>query len=102
MKVTFRVDGGLAPLPGLDHPVTFDTETLPQGEAAALKGLVKGALPVKKAPRRPPGPDARHYTIEVDDEGRHEVLIASDPVDDRPLAALVEHLRACARRAASR
>lgn len=92
MRVRLRIDGGFAHIPGLARPVIVDTETLDAEAAGALRRLCADIDNVAQA--RPEteatvAPDARRYRIEIESgEGRRE-LVASDPVTDPAVAALI-------------
>ena len=99
MRIDFRVDGGLAAFPGLARTVRIDCDALPKAQAAHLRELVQRAdffgLP-SRAPG-PPRPDARAYTIEVDDGRQCKSVTVNEPIDDVPLRELVAELRTRAR-----
>ena len=99
MRIDFRVDGGLAAFPGLARTVRIDCEALPLADAARLQELVRsagffGLLSGHAASGRP---DAREYTIEVDDGKQCRRVTVTEPIDDGPLRELVAELRTHAR-----
>lgn len=99
MRIDFRVDGGLAAFPGLARTVRIDCDALPRAQAAHLRELVQRAdffgLPSRAAV--PDRPDARAYTIEVDDGRQCKSVTVTEPIDDVPLRELVAELRTRAR-----
>ena len=92
MRVRLRIDGGFAYLPGLARPVIVDTDALDAAAAAELRRLCANIDVAASAPPAtglPATRDARRYRIEIDaSDGRRE-LIATDPVSDPALAALI-------------
>jgi hypothetical protein len=102
MRVQFKMEGGLAYLPGLSRPSTMDTAQMPAEEAGELERLVNAAgffnlPPVVGAPARGAA-DYRQYTITVETpEGAHTVRVV-EPVADPALQALVAYLRGRSRR----
>ncbi|MBS0320972.1 MAG: hypothetical protein JSR18_10565 [Proteobacteria bacterium] len=96
MKVTMRVDGGLAAFPGLRKPVTVDVATLPVARRERLQRAVAAAdFFARSARPARPAPDARAYTIEIDDGTRSHTLALAEPIADPALQALVDAIRAC-------
>lgn len=103
MRIDFRIDGGIAAFPGLAKPVTIDCDSLAPAEAARLRELVRRADFFE----RPAGssrsnlPDARRYTIAVDDAGRCSTVTVAEPIADPALSELVAELRTHAKAARS-
>ena len=96
MRIEFRMDGGLGAFPGLARPVSIDCDALPSAQTARLRALVDRA-DLAAAPRksRPAvAPDARTYTITVDDGGECRTATISEPIADAALRDLVAELRA--------
>jgi hypothetical protein len=95
MRIDFRIDGGLAAFPGLAKPVTIDCESLKPAETALLRELVDRAdffsFP-SKAPA-PTRPDARAYTIAVDDGRQCRTVTVTEPIDNAAMRDLVAELR---------
>lgn len=95
MKIDFRVDGGLAAFPGLAAPVTIECDALPAPEKARLRALVERsgffALPGHDA--HAAMPDARAYTIGVDDGARCKTVTVREPIANPALRDLIETLR---------
>lgn len=104
MRIDFQVEGGIAAFPGLAKPVSIDCERLPAEATARLRDLVRQAdffaLPRRSA--APAAPDARRYTIAVDDDGRCGTVTVAEPIADPALRDLVAELRVHARQARSR
>src|SRR5690349_10435528 len=98
MRLTFKMEGGLAAFPGLSGPVTVDTDSLPPDEARSLEQLVE-ACRFFEQPSAPPvagGPDARTYTLAIEQGGRSHSLSVGDPVPE-PVRPLFERSQALAR-----
>ena len=96
MKVHFSIDGGLASFPGLRKPVTIDAATLPAAESLRLHTLVAHAGGEARASvaATPPAPDARCYTLAIDDGGACTTVRLSEPIADPALRDLVAALSA--------
>ena len=93
MRIDFRIDGGLAAFPGLAKPVTIDCDRLTPQDNARLRELVRRA-DLFQRPRRasPAMPDARVYTIALDDGGQCRTVTVPEPIADPALRALVDAL----------
>jgi hypothetical protein len=95
MRIDFRIDGGLAAFPGLAQPVRIDCAALPAAQTAHLQQLVDRAdffsLPKEEVPAR--RPDARAYTIAIDDGRQCRTLTVTEPIADPALRELVAELR---------
>ena len=96
MRIDFRMDGGLAAFPGLAKPVSIDCEMLPPAQTARLRALVDRAdfFALSRKPHTAALPDARAYTIAVDDGGQCRTLTVTEPIADGALRELVAELRA--------
>ena len=95
MRIDFRIDGGLAAFPGLAKPVTIDCEALPSAQTARLHDLVDRA-DFFSLPKKMPAsnhPDARAYTIEIDDGKQCRTVTITEPIDNPALRVLVDELR---------
>jgi hypothetical protein len=99
MRIDFRIDGGLAAFPGLATPVTIDCDALPPKETAHLRELVDRAdfFALPGEPASASLPDARAYTIAVDDGRQCRTLTVTEPIANAALRDLVAELRAHAR-----
>lgn len=95
MKIDFRAEGGLAAFPGLAAPLTIQCDALPAPENERMRSLVQRAdffaLPSRDA--RAAMPDARAYTIAVDDGERCKTVTVREPIADPALRDLVDALR---------
>ena len=102
MRIEFRMDGGLAAFPGLARPVSIDCDALPAAQTARLRALVDRAdlAAATQQPRQATAPDARTYTIAVDDAGECRTVTVSETIADAALRDLVNEL--CAHAAAQR
>ena len=104
LRISFAIEGGLASFPGLRRPTLLDLDAMPDSERARLCTLIEQARFFERpeAPARPPMPDARTYTLAIEDDGRRRELRFSDPVQDPALGALLHAVRAsCDARRAS-
>jgi hypothetical protein len=103
MRIEFRIDGGLAAFPGLSKPVTIDCDRLPPPANARLRDLVRRADLFAQPQRATPAmPDARVYTIAVDDDAQCRTVKVAEPIADPAVRELVDALQdhaAAARRA---
>lgn len=95
MRITLRIDGGLAYLPGLARPRTLDVDSLPRPERDRMCALVDAARASAPAPqkRAAGAADARTYTLDIDDGGRCTTLKLAEPIADPQCSALVQALR---------
>lgn len=98
MRIAFSIDGGIASLPGLRRPVTLDCDHLPPERAARLQRLVERARFFSATPGAPsrPAPDARSYTVEIDDGTQCRTLTVAEPIADASLRDLIAEIRDCA------
>jgi len=103
MRIDFQVEGGIAAFPGLAKPVSIDCEKLPAAATVRLRDLVRRAdfFALPRSSTAPAAPDARRYTIAVDDGGRCGTVTVTEPIADPALRDLVAELRVHARRARS-
>ncbi|MFE0754285.1 protealysin inhibitor emfourin [Inquilinus sp. NPDC058860] len=98
MRITFAMSStGLFYAPGLAEPVVLDLAALPPAEAARIEALVRDAH-VLDRPAAPEGlsrpmPDARQFTVTVDDGGRSRTLELAEPIADPALKDLVRCLQ---------
>ena len=104
MRIDFSVEGGLAVFPGLAKPVRIDCDALPRTQSQRLRKLVERADFFALPPQsEAPGlPDARAYTIAIDDGSTCRTVTVREPIADPALRELVAELReraATARRA---
>ena len=95
MRIDFRIEGGLAAFPGLARPVTIHCDALPPTENAHVRDLVRRAdffsRPLQDVRRD--APDARSYTIAIDDGPRCRTVTVREPIADPALRDLVDTLR---------
>jgi hypothetical protein len=98
MRVTFLSEGGIAHFPGLSKPYTIESATLPSAQAAELRQLIDSAhffeLTSRPLSARSSMPDARTYTIGVQEGRRRHTVRVAEPIADSELLALVEFLTA--------
>lgn len=95
MRIDFRVDGGLAAFPGLAKPLTLHCDALPAQENERLRDLVQRAdfFSLVQPDAHPAAPDARAYTIAIDDGARCRTVTVREPIADPALRDLVSELR---------
>ena len=95
MRIDFRMDGGLAAFPGLAKPVSIACDALPPAQAARLRSLVERAdfFALSRKPHKAVAPDARAYTIAIDDGGKCRTVTVAEPIADDALRDLVAELR---------
>ena len=82
---------------GADALKMFPCEALPPADTARLRTLVQRAGIFSKSHGKksaPPAPDARAYTIAVDDGGQCRTLTVTEPITDDALRDLIAELRA--------
>ena len=91
MRITLSIDGGLAYLPARSAPRTLDVDALPRAAQDRLRALVDALC---DAPPATAGgsPDARTYTIGIEDGEERKSFRFCDPVSER-CAALMDALR---------
>ena len=98
MRITFAMSStGLFYSPGLAEPVVIDLAALPQAEAARIEALIRDAH-VLDRPAAPqslsrPVPDARCFTVTVEQDGRSRTLELAEPIADPALKDLVRCLQ---------
>jgi hypothetical protein len=96
MLVRFRTTGGIAGFPGLAAPRTIDVDALGPNVRASLERMLEQAhffeLPAR-LPTSRGSADYQSYEITVEDAGREHTVVASDPVQDPALQALITRLR---------
>jgi hypothetical protein len=96
MRITFAMSSpGLFYAPGLAEPVVLDLATLPPADAARIEALVRDAhvLDRPAAPEGLPTPDARCFTLTVEQDGRSRTLELPEPIADPELKDLVRCLQ---------
>ena len=99
MRIAFSMDGGIASFPGLRRPLTLDCDALPPEQGARLRELVDQARFFTAAAGTARGsPDARTYTLEIDDGKQCRTLRLTEPVADASLRALIAAIRECGAR----
>ncbi|WP_051248390.1 protealysin inhibitor emfourin [Inquilinus limosus] len=96
MRITFAMSStGIFYSPGLAQPVVLDLSALPPAEAARIEALVRDAhvLDRPAAPEGAPVPDARRFTVTIDEDGRSRTLELAEPIADPALKALIRCLQ---------
>jgi hypothetical protein len=95
VKIDFRAEGGVAAFPGLAAPLTIHCDKLPAPENERMRALVQraGFFALPAHDERAALPDARAYTIAVDDGGRCKTITVREPIADPALRDLVDALR---------
>ncbi len=95
MRIEFKMDGGLAALPGLSRPFVIDTKSLPSVIGGEIERLINAAHFFDQPPAAAPAPgsaDYRTFTITISDGTRSRTLKLFDPIQNTELAALVSAL----------
>jgi hypothetical protein len=101
LRVTLRVDGGFAYVPGLGRPIELDAAQLGEEHAAQLRRLCDAACavaPTGEAGTVAPIRDARRYRLTVETNGKRHALTAADPVAAAAIAELIAFVEAHGRR----
>ena len=93
MRITLTIDGGLVYLPARAAPRSVDVDTLPANVRVEVCALVDALRQSPPRPRSSHAPDARTYTIVIDDRNGPTTYRVSEPIDDARCAALVDKLR---------
>lgn len=93
VRVTVSVSGGLAIFPGRARPFTVDTSQLEDNEAQELAGLVDNILAIPE-PENVPRPDVRTYEIIAERQGASRTIVASEPLSNPDLRALITFVQA--------
>lgn len=96
MHIQFKMDGGMAYIPGLSKPTSIDSNDLSRSEAAELERLVDAAhfFTLPAASRSlPKAADYRQYTISITANKQQHTVRLSDPIQDANVQALVECLK---------
>lgn len=103
MRIQFKTEGGIAYFPGLSKPVTFDLDELPKEQARELKRRLDAAdfakLPATVGTPARGAADYRQYTLTVEN-GRRRTVRVIEPIQNAPVAALIEYLEELRNRAA--
>ena len=97
MRITYRMEGGFASLPGLAAPVTVDSASLAPEQADELERRVQAArffaLPALAGAPARGAADYRTYTITIEDGERTHTVRATEPVEDTALRDLLAYVR---------
>jgi hypothetical protein len=98
MRITFAMSSpGLFYAPGLAEPVVLDLAALPAADAARIEALVSEAhvldRPAAAESLSRPTPDARCFTLTVEQDGRSRTLELPEPIADPALKDLVRCLQ---------
>jgi hypothetical protein len=95
VQIEFKMEGGLAALPGLSRPFVIDTARLPPAIGTEIERLITAAnffdQPAPPAPA-PTAADYRTFTITITDGTRSRSLKLFDPIQNTELAAMVAGL----------
>jgi hypothetical protein len=101
LRVTLRIDGGLAHFPGLAKPIELDDAQLGLEGAAQMRRLCEGVCAAPAPPglaTNSPHPDGRRYRLTVEVEGSRREVVAADPVDTPAIAELIAFVEEHGRR----
>jgi hypothetical protein len=103
MRIRFEETGGMAFFPGLNQPVTLDSDQMIEEEAGKLRQLVDAArffsLPASIGSPQPGAADYKQYSITIEDGDKSHTVRLIDPVTDADLSALLNFIRTQARAA---
>ncbi|MCI0692405.1 hypothetical protein L0337_10435 [candidate division KSB1 bacterium] len=97
MRIEFKTEGGFAYFPGLNKPVTIDSDDLPEQEAGELQQMLQEArffeLPKTPGKISPQAADFKQYKVTIKDKkGKHTVQL-TDMTDDPHLQKLLNFLK---------
>jgi hypothetical protein len=101
LRVTLKVDGGFAYVPGLARPIELDAAQLGAEPAAQMRRLCDAACavaPQGEAGAAAPTRDARRYRLTVEVQGTRHEVVAADPVAAPAVAELIAFVEAHGRR----
>ncbi|RKH06599.1 hypothetical protein D7V97_22370 [Corallococcus sp. CA053C] len=97
MRIELKREGGLAFLPGLSRPRTFDLRDLPPAQAEALTRSVQAAAffnqPAVVGTASKGAADQTRYTLTIEEGGRRHTVQLLEPVQEPHLHALLELLK---------
>jgi hypothetical protein len=95
MRIKFQMDGGFAYFPGLNKPLSIDTEHMESQQASKIESMINTArffdLPSHPGTPGPGAADYRTYTLTVEDGQRSHVVQVSDPVGNAALQELIDY-----------
>lgn len=99
MRIQFKIEGGFVFLPGLNKPVTIDTDELPPPEAKELQRLLTKSrffeLPQRVNKLSAKAADHRQYSVTIENtEGVSHTVQLTDVVADPHLRKLLDFLKA--------
>jgi hypothetical protein len=98
MRVTLKIEGGIASFPGLQQPVSVAVDTLPSKPQAQMRSLIADCdffnLPPRLDAPAPGAADYRTYVITVETAQQTHTVTVHDPVRDERLQRLIQLLRA--------
>ncbi|NOJ81390.1 protealysin inhibitor emfourin [Myxococcus xanthus] len=96
MHIEIKREGGPAYFPGLARPREVDLTSLPPEQAEALRQCVQAArffeLPPVVGALPPGAPDARRFTLTVEEGGRRHTVQFIEPVEEPRLHELLEQV----------
>lgn len=89
MKITYRIEGGIAHFPGLARDRTIDVDRLPKARTEALRRAASAAL-AAAPPGRARGADQRVFVVTIESGKDARTLAISEPAADPAHVALIE------------
>lgn len=92
LRVTLRIDGGFAHVPGLARAIELNAAQVGGEHAAQMRRLCEAACAVPQRRRvntAAPVRDGRRYRLTVEMEGSRREVAADDPVDEPAIAQLI-------------
>lgn len=97
MRIELKREGGIAFLPGLNRPRTFELRDLSPAQAEAINRSVHAASffqqPAVVGAAAKGAADQTRYTLTVEEGGRRHTVQLLEPVQDPHLHALLELLK---------
>ncbi|RKH65442.1 protealysin inhibitor emfourin [Corallococcus llansteffanensis] len=97
MHIELKREGGIAFLPGLNRPRTFDLRDLPPAQAEALTRSVHAASffqqPAVVGTAAKGAADQTRYTLTIEEGGRRHTVQLLEPVQEPHLRELLELLK---------
>jgi hypothetical protein len=97
MRIEFKTEGGFAYFPGLNKPVTIDSDELPEQEAGELRQMLQAArffeLPKRVGKISPQAADVKQYKVTIKDKKASHTVQMTDLTDDPYLQKLLSFLK---------
>jgi len=98
MRITLKIEGGIAHFPGLQQPLSVAVDSLPAAEQSQMRELLSACdffhLPARLDVPAPGAADYRTYIITVQTAQQTHTVTVYDPVRDQRLQELIQLIRA--------